>query len=272
MNHRFSFLLVGALIGIISLAGALFLYREFHKTESVDDQAVFKNAIGYSDEDVKYPYTTGVQVDYPFLVVEPIAYEKGIIPLIMPSSGLALCQNKNLESRLVNAILTVRVVDSRIAPSNVSEQVSITGCDLSNGEKPLFFIVDKTKHLKPGRVPSFKIPEDKFGPEDWGTNFVFNNIHYQLKRDKFNENIQARTTLIAGDKEQVIEGNKVRGNQVSKVFIKWVGDLDGDGKLDIYANTEFLEDDHPDVLFLSSFARKGELVRKVSETNTPAGC
>ena len=54
-------------------------------------------------------------------------------------------------------------------------------------------------------------------------------------------------------------------------FLLWAGDLDGDGKLDLYMNLGYHYNMSQHKLFLSSQARKGQLVREVAEFVT-TGC
>ena len=79
-----------------------------------------------------------------------------------------------------------------------------------------------------------------------------------------------RLILRQGPTEQVVYQLK-QGDEDAGWQLRWAGDIDGDGKLDLYANLP----EHYNVtrrkLFLSSQAKLGQLVREVAEFVT-TGC
>jgi len=80
----------------------------------------------------------------------------------------------------------------------------------------------------------------------------------------------ARLVLISGRSQQVLYILDVCGNDPNW-YLVWAGDLDRDGKLDLYVNVTQHYDLSERKLFLSSPARRGKLVREVGSFDT-GGC
>jgi hypothetical protein len=80
----------------------------------------------------------------------------------------------------------------------------------------------------------------------------------------------ARLVLINGESRQVLYSLQECGNDPSW-FLIWAGDLDRDGKLDLYVNVTQHYNVTERKLFLSSHAGKGQLVKEVAEFVT-SGC
>lgn len=80
----------------------------------------------------------------------------------------------------------------------------------------------------------------------------------------------ASLVLHANDKSQTIYSLPNGGNDASWEM-RWVGDLDGDGKLDLYLSLSDHYNVDQRILFLSSQARSGELVRAVASFHS-TGC
>jgi len=79
-----------------------------------------------------------------------------------------------------------------------------------------------------------------------------------------------RLVLISGHSQQVLYTLDVCGNDPNW-YLVWAGDLDRDGKLDLYVNVTQHYDLSERKLFLSSQARRGKLVREVGSFET-GGC
>ena len=80
----------------------------------------------------------------------------------------------------------------------------------------------------------------------------------------------ARLVLVNGESRQVLYSLQECGNDPSW-FLSWAGDLDRDGKLDLYVNVTQHYNVTERKLFLSSQAGKGQLVKEVAEFVT-SGC
>ena len=80
----------------------------------------------------------------------------------------------------------------------------------------------------------------------------------------------ARLILVSGESKQVLYSLEECGSDPSWYLI-WAGDLDRDGKLDLYLNVSQHYNISERKLFLSSQAGKGQLVKQVAEFVT-SGC
>jgi len=80
----------------------------------------------------------------------------------------------------------------------------------------------------------------------------------------------ARLVLVSGESKQVLYSLEECGSDPSWYLI-WAGDLDRDGKLDLYLNVSQHYNISEKKLFLSSQAGKGQLVKQVAEFLT-SGC
>jgi hypothetical protein len=82
--------------------------------------------------------------------------------------------------------------------------------------------------------------------------------------------IGAAVILHAGKVSQVLYSLPSGGNDASWT-LHWAGDLDGDGKLDLYMSLSDHYNVDQRILFLSRYAQKGQLVRAVASFRT-VGC
>ncbi len=80
----------------------------------------------------------------------------------------------------------------------------------------------------------------------------------------------AKLVLASGDSAQVLYSLKECGNDAGWTLL-WAGDLDRDGKLDLYVSVNQHYNVSERKLFLSSSAEEGQLVREVAEFVT-SGC
>ncbi len=81
---------------------------------------------------------------------------------------------------------------------------------------------------------------------------------------------KAKLVLTFGASNQVLYSLAGCGDDAGWSLI-WAGDLDGDGKLDLYVNVTQHYNVSERKLFLSSQAQKGQLVKEIAEFVT-TGC
>ncbi|MBE8727113.1 FG-GAP repeat protein [Flavobacterium hungaricum] len=135
--------------------------------------------------------------------------------------------------------------------------------------------------FKTGKIKHLNISKRKIWPNDKLT-FSFNNVDYVLRAegkvlseaktvteedDKeaiFNEIADFKLYLTAGNiaEQLIFEEESFWENVLELLF---VGDIDGDGKLDFLLKADRNNEDNRVVLFLSSKAENTEAVKKVSE-------
>lgn len=105
--------------------------------------------------------------------------------------------------------------------------------------------------------------------------FALNGKTFTLKvvnENSTEENISDGTKLMltSGNVEQIVY--PTAGERVGEFwYLLWAGDLDGDGKLDFYADVSDHYNSSMPTLFLSSEAKKGKLVKDVAGIRT-VGC
>lgn len=80
----------------------------------------------------------------------------------------------------------------------------------------------------------------------------------------------AKLVLASGDSSQVLYSLEGCGNE-PYWYLLWAGDLDRDGKLDLYVSVTYHYNVSQRKLFLSSQSSKGKLVKEVAEFAT-SGC
>lgn len=133
--------------------------------------------------------------------------------------------------------------------------------------------------LKSGKIKSLKIDKNKVWPKEKVT-YTFNNVSYILraegkilsssvhsdgdKQEVFKEVENYKLYLSTGDTTEQLLLTEKSFNDTFVVLL-FEGDIDGDGKLDFVfgANRDYEEERV--ILFLSSKAKNGEAVKKVSE-------
>jgi len=141
--------------------------------------------------------------------------------------------------------------------------------------------------LKTGKIKSLKINKEKIWPKEKIT-FNFNNLDYVLRGE--GKVLSEEKVYADGDKEEVykkVEHYKLylkSGTSKEElllteetfndtfVVLLFAGDIDGDGKLDFVfgANRDYEEERV--ILFLSSKAKNGNAVKKVSEIAVQFDC
>jgi hypothetical protein len=149
--------------------------------------------------------------------------------------------------------------------------------DVKGNKEPIFLL--KNAAILPSKkvVTLFsqnEPDENNSLPNNFARNFNLNGTNYTLKvvsDNPANEylDMTSKLILVSGNTEQIV--HKMGRCDDCGWSLHWVGDLDGDGKLDLYADIN----DHYNVtsrrLFLSSQAEEGKLVKEVAVFHT-VGC
>jgi len=152
-----------------------------------------------------------------------------------------------------------------------------------NSPRQPLLLTSHTNALTPGPViTAFKLKEGEYsyGLDQFPLNLRLGHRLYVLKVVAPDQNPQpcpsinfprnARLVLSSGRSQQVLYKLDVCGNDPNW-YLVWAGDLDRDGKLDLYVNVTQHYDLSERKLFLSSPARRGKLVREVGSFET-GGC
>jgi hypothetical protein len=141
--------------------------------------------------------------------------------------------------------------------------------------------------LKLGKIKSLKIEEDKIWPDEKLT-FAFNNVNYTLRGE--GKVLSSEMVSTDDNTEEVfkkVENYKLylsTGNTTEKLllseesfndtFVKLIfaGDIDNDGKLDFVFSANRHYEEERVILFLSSKAKSGEAMKRVSEIAVGFDC
>jgi hypothetical protein len=190
--------------------------------------------------------------------------------------GLYISDNHSI---LLNSRLRVETVHDDIGDSPEEK----TGKEVSV-ELPLqpIFLVRRATMLREGPVntvfaekPDYEKTLEKVSP----LSLKLAQTSYALKVVGADDGAQcsehafpkgAQLVLASGDSTQVLYSLEDCGNE-PYWYLLWAGDLDSDGKLDLYVRVSYHYNVAQRKLFLSSQAAEGQLVKEVAEFVT-SGC
>jgi hypothetical protein len=141
--------------------------------------------------------------------------------------------------------------------------------------------------LKLGKIKSVKIEEDKIWPDEKMT-LAFNNVNYTLRAE--GKVLSSEMVSTDDNTEEVfkkVENYKLyltTGNTTEKLLLAeesfndtfveliFAGDIDNDGKLDFIFSANRHYEEERVILFLSSKAKSGEAMKRVSEIAVGFDC
>lgn len=147
-----------------------------------------------------------------------------------------------------------------------------TGKNVSvNGKNQPIFLLKKADMLREGEVKMlFYNPEGEelaSFEKPFVAEYEINNKKYTLRAERIDNS--AKFTLETENVKQILYSVDRMGDATWS--LSWVGDLDGDGKLDVFADLNDFYNFSERRLFLSSQAEKGKLVKQVANFWT-SGC
>lgn len=127
-------------------------------------------------------------------------------------------------------------------------------------EGPVTTILEGEKALEKASPLSLSLREQSYALKIVGDEDTEKCSEQSLPRN-------AKLVLTSGDLAQVLDSLEDCGNDADWILL-WAGDLDRDGKLDLYVS---VNEHYERKLFLSSSAAEGQLVKQVAEFIT-SGC
>lgn len=135
------------------------------------------------------------------------------------------------------------------------------------------FLVKNAPKLQPGIIKTILAEQTNLSVGE-SINLTLENQHYQIRfLPTFNDTTPAfgnvKVQLVMEGITQSLSSNLNKDE--GGFSILWAGDLDGDGKLDLYVNAAPHDNVESKRLLLSSPAGKGQLVREVARFET-TGC
>jgi hypothetical protein len=148
-------------------------------------------------------------------LLDPGTYRKSELPAAAASGEwLALCRGE------ASTALAPVKLEVRAAAGQSARELVVPGC-------PYALALLRSPALHPGKVETVQ--------DDQGA-FTFKDTHYQIRRDAPEPEPEAKCgvrrvhlVLTAGETRQVLASSDF----CTVYTLRWIGDLDGDGKLDL---------------------------------------
>jgi len=190
-------------------------------------------------------------------IIEPGLYDASTISLRASSGWLGLFAGSSPSQKALRA--TALEAREAPAPDDLAGEKALR-LSARGQAQPLFLV--RGLSLKAGEVRSIAVPdsgyEEKPGAIEatvlrWGASRLTLRDVTQRQGDGSKK---SWLSLSQGKRSQVLFEYPSRDS--AQVF--WAGDLDGDGKLDLYAGISHHNYGEEGLLFLSSRARRGQLV------------
>lgn len=188
---------------------------------------------------------------------------------------LGLYASKRGSSLQLSTVIVKRAQDKFFLSEKpgawTGKSVSVRG-----GGRPIFLVRGDDK-LRPGAVLTARRKRVVF---DVHSNLPIRlgDRHYHLRvagrsmgSDPDAVPTNAKLILVCGKQSQVLDALVGTDEPEYNWALLWAGDLDGDGRLDLYLDFSDAEDVERHALFLSSRARQGALLKKVAEFETTGG-
>ena len=188
---------------------------------------------------------------------------------------------KNGKSVFVKTKIKVASVRDEI----VDEAGEKTGKEVgvNYGSEPIFLLKDP-KNLSKGAVETLFYSDSTDETQQYSEQVLHNGSKkiFELKGQAFalkvvnekssdeNDLTDAKLVLVSGDTEQILYQPTEDGFKAEFLSVLWIGDLDRDGKPDLFLDIS-RENQSGYTLFLSSHAEKGKLVKEVAAFGT-VGC
>ena len=155
----------------------------------------------------------------------------------------------------------VKVTLKKVPSTGTEELGNLFEADFGTGaDRPIFVV----KGLKAGPVKSALSQHDGF--PDVGAKVRGEGFELEVQKHGADGR---KLVLREGAKEQVLY--QQAESDLDGWGVSWVGDIDGDGKLDFLIEADRHYNISTSRLFLSSHAGKGQLVKQVAVT-TASGC
>jgi hypothetical protein len=205
-----------------------------------------------------------------FQLLEPGTFHGQDVPLAQPAAWIGVYCKAVTCTAQPTTVRSTRVLD----PLGDDEPESPTGTsiEVSTPDQPLFLVRGIRASHRP--VPTFfvgarnMIAEDNF---DFATSRTRYALHVDGKKLEEDE-LPKGSRLLLSNGSLTQELFKVPKDAIDPhIQVLWIGDLDGDGKPDLYLDASWHYNLSHKVLWLSSLAKRGEIVGQAAAFDT-VGC
>lgn len=181
-------------------------------------------------------------------------------------------------SFLAESVLTVAAVRDDVVDDVKSSQKTGKRVSVNRREQPVV-LVKGASTLRPGNVSTVfngrmsltnaASLDLRLGATSYGLSVATRDTEYSFAIDRNDAKLILNRD---SENEQVLYDLGGTGQPIEGYWeLLWAGDMDGDNKLDLYVQVGWHYNSTQRKLFLSSYARKGKLVREVGELYT-VGC
>ncbi len=184
----------------------------------------------------------------------------------------------NKGSFLIDSALTVTTIKDVLVDDDKSTEKTGKRVSVNQRDKPIL-LVKGAGTLRPGPISTVFAGRMAL-TNATSTHLTLGAASYGLsvvtKDTKESFSIQHNDAKLIlnrnSENEQVLYDLGGTGQEIEGYWeLLWAGDMDGDNKLDLYVQVGWHYNSTQRKLFLSSYARKGKLVREVAELST-SGC
>ncbi len=195
-----------------------------------------------------------------FDIITPGQHHGGVVERVSGKSWLGLFATDLRPVKLTTKAVRDPVDDDGKPPS------VMTGLELSSDtkEQPRFLM----RGLRAGAVKPLPAAEGRFLGDMTPSELQFDSVRATLLAERTGPT-GTRLVLRVGEVKQTLYEQKEGDTEGWSLL--WAGDLDGDGLLDLVLSADHHYNTSTLRLFLSSHAKKGQLVREVA-TFTELGC
>jgi len=205
-----------------------------------------------------------------FRILETGVFHGQDVDLAQPTAWVGVYCKEDSCTAQPATVRSTRVLDP--VGDDAPESPTATSIEVSTPDQPLFLVRGISASRRP--LPTLFVGErsmvsgDQFDFATAGTKYA---LHVEGEKFEQNELPEgSRLVLLNGSARQVLFSVPKKGND-PHITVLWVGDLDGDGKPDLYLDTSWHYNVSHKVLWLSSLAKRGEMVGQAAIFET-TGC
>jgi hypothetical protein len=205
-----------------------------------------------------------------FRILETGVFHGQDVDLAQPAAWVGIYCKEDTCVAQPTTLRSTRVPDP--VGDDAPESPTATSIEVSTHDQPLFLVRGISASRRP--LPTFfvgarsMVSGDQFDVATAGTKYALRVEGEKLEQNELPQG--SRLILSNGSSRQVLFSVPKNSND-PHISVLWVGDLDGDGKPDLYLDASWHYNLAHKVLWLSSLAKRGEMVGQAAVFET-TGC